>query len=1116
MRLIIVLISLLTLGFVNEAKASHIMGGEITWKCLGSGNYEFDLVLYRDCNGLDIVDPTLNLEVWGHGTVTTIQCDLFSTVDLSPECTELVGFPIQLECGVGSQSGNGPGAVQKYTYRSAPIQLAGTPPATGWAFTYDSFSRNWGLTNIDNPAAFGITLSAIMYAVPGGSANPCTDSSPQFAQDPYMLLCAGTDVQYNSNAFDPDNDSLVYSWGIPLDHFPAGAFNPPVNPAPVPYVFGFSFSNPTPDVSFDPGNIPATMDGASGDINFMSNTVGNFGMVQKIDSYREGQLVSTIHREFQMIVIPCPGYVNTAPTITPPFAGNTSFEAEFFAGDLINFDIIIADMENLQDGTPQTVTLNPTGNYFGTGLTNAGAGCEYTPCATLDQPPLIQGVQGLTTNFNWQTSCDHLLDGDGVQQSEQIYDFVLNAQDDYCSVPGRTYETIRIKLKNRPEILAVDLHCIDVLPNGDVDLTWTQTSDPGTSFVEYQVWSIEDGFIASIPAITTENYTVVGANADLSSKHYFIQTQFGCDGNNLSPSDTLASIFLTLNDLGDGRAQLNWNSTHTPMNAGDNPMQEIYREYPVGTWTLRATVPYGENTFLDTIDICNEFLSYEIVIPNAAGCSSTSNAEGAQLGDIINPYIPVLNWVSVDTTSQFVNLSWDVNISPDTYGYVIYVLEGGFWVAKDTAWGINNTSFSYALTTSAIEPESFRITAFDSCFTNAVPATYQTSALSNPHTTIHLDNSLEICDRNISLTWTDYLGWSEGVNRYEVIASIGGSTYDVVATLAPEVLSYEHVDLIYDVNYCYYIRAVSNNDSVSYSNRNCRYVVRPSTANFHYLATASHNLMNEIEVLLYTDGTASVTEYEIEVRGPQSAVFDVAGTLAPNGTDFIPYFDSEISPERGAYEYQISIIDSCGNRGETSNIGRTVYLKVEVDHVAMQNILAWSAYQGFDADIVQYNIYRGENGIFPATPFATTLAGVRSYTDDVSNYLGSEGQFCYRIEAVEGTNSYGFGESAFSNTVCATLDPIVYIPNAFFINGANPIFLPIVSLYDFDTYSLTIYDRWGAILFNTDDAYQGWDGRNRFSKIVSEGVYVYYLTIKDRDGKEYQFRNTVTMLIDEY
>ncbi|MBK6527193.1 MAG: hypothetical protein IPG07_17585 [Crocinitomicaceae bacterium] len=198
------------------------MGGEITWTCLGAGSYQFNLILYRDCNGIEITDPSLNIEVWGHPTVTTITCNLLSSTDLSPSCTQVGGGPIELACGAGTGGGNGAGAVQKFHYQSAPIVLAGTPPATGWAFTYDSFSRNWDLSNIVDPFNYGLTLSARMYAVAGANANPCTDSSPQFEQDPYMLVCAGTEFQYNPSAFDPDNDSLVYSWGIPLDHFYPG------------------------------------------------------------------------------------------------------------------------------------------------------------------------------------------------------------------------------------------------------------------------------------------------------------------------------------------------------------------------------------------------------------------------------------------------------------------------------------------------------------------------------------------------------------------------------------------------------------------------------------------------------------------------------------------------------------------------------------------------------------------------------------------------------------------------------------------------------------------------------------------------------------------------------
>lgn len=1108
----IIIITVFTILFGKAGFSAHLMGGEVTWKALGGDDFRFTLVIYRDCNGLDIIDPTLDLRVWNHPTVTSITCNFVSSDDLSPECTEVIGGPGELDCGVGTGGGTGAGAVQKFVYQSGVVTLAGTPPAEGWAFTYDSFSRNWDVNNIEDPFAYGFTLSSYMYQVP----DDCLDSSPQFAQDPYMLLCSGSDFQFDSNAFDEDNDSLVFNWGVPFDHFPSGAFNPPTNPAPVPFVSGFNFDNPTPDASFDAGNIPASMDVNTGQITFTSNTPGNFGFVQKIDCYRDGILIATINRESQLIVIPCPGYVNTAPQIVPPFDGGTSFDAEFFAGDLINFDIEITDEEFLQDGTPQTVTLIPTGNYFGDNLTDATAGCDYLPCATLDTPPLIQGVQGVTTSFNWQTSCDHLLDACGVQQDEQIYTFVLNAKDDYCTVPGRTYETIRIRLKNKLAVSAVTLNCIDVLDNGDVVLSWTPPTDPSGSFTEYEVWSVEDGLITTIPTLATDTYTVAGAGADLGEKNYYVATRFGCGGGSITYSDTLTSIFMELTDLADGRVSVEWNDTHIPINPGEAVMQQIYREYPVGTWSLRGEVPYGTNLFIDTIDVCEAFMSYEVRVDHIAGCTSTSNKEGALLEDLINPLIPILDWVSVNPISEFVDMRWNVNPAEDTYGYIIHTYDGTFWSPYDTVWGRTNTTYTYIPTLSDIQPESFRVSAFDSCLTDIIPPTYQTSASSDPHTTIHLSEGYDLCSRSVELEWTPYEGWIEGVEKYEVLVSIGGTPFEVIATIESAKLEYNHTSLIHDVNYCYYVRAVSPEDTVSVSNKVCRLVERPSQPAFHYISTASHQLGGGIEVKCYTDGSAAVEKYELLVKGPYDIEFENIAEIDPITGTFFTYFDENVFPERSAYQYKVNLIDTCGNIGIVSNTATTSFLQINTDHVEMLHTLNWSSYGGFDGDLTQYRIYRGENGVFGGAPIATTLPGVRTFVDDVSDFYNSQGQFCYRIEAIEGTNSYGFSETSFSNTACAVIDPLVYIPNAFMVHGENPIFLPVVSLYDFDSYNLTIYNRWGEQIFNTNNRYEGWDGVNEtFGGYHQEGTYVYHLTFKDRDNKDYHYRGTVTLLIAE-
>lgn len=1111
LRNAIMIISLMLLGHTNFA--AHLMGGEITWRALGGDDYQFTLVIYRDCNGLEIIDPTQEIRVWNHPVVNTINCDFVSDEDLSPDCFEVPGGPAALDCGVGTGGGSGPGAVQKFVYQSGVVTLTGTPPADGWAFTFDSFSRNWDLTNIDDPYSYGFTLSSIMYERP----DDCLDSSPAFAQDPYMLLCEGSDFQFDANAFDIDNDSLVFSWGVPLDHFPTGDFNPPTNPSPVPFNPGFSFDNPTPDDTFDPANEAATMDPETGQISFYSNTPGNFGFAQTIDCYRDGQLISTVNRESQLIIIPCPGYDNNAPTITPPFDGETSFEAVFFAGDLINFDIEVIDEELLQDGTPQTVTLMPTGNYFGTGLTDDGSGCDYLPCATLDEPPVISGEQGVTVNFNWQTSCDHLLDACGVQQEEQVYTFVLNAKDDYCAVPGRTYETIRIILKNSEAVTPADLHCADVLDDGSVDLTWTPSNDPDGTFEQYEIWSLEDGLITTIPTIGTSTFNVAGAGADLASKNYYILSKFGCEGGSTVSSDTLSTMFLIMTDLGDGRVNLEWNALREPINEGDAPFYEIYREYPTGTWTLRKQVPYGEDNVLDTIDICSAYLSYEVRVANDAGCSSTSNIVGADLEDDINPYIPVIDWVTVNPISGYVDISWDVNKAPDTYGYIIYRENPPFWEEVDTVWGRFNTDYTYVPTTSDIAPEGYRVAAFDSCFTDFDDPTYQTSAKSiDPHYTMHLQESYNLCDRMISLDWTPYVGWTDEIEKYEVLVSIGGSPYEVIETVTSADLQFDHTEVLYDVNYCYYIRAVTVNDTISISNRVCRIAAPPSQPNYHYLATATHELSDDIQLVCYTDESASVERYELEVKGPYASEFEYLGEMLPlTGGSYFTFMDENVFPERGEYQYRVNLIDTCGRVGTASNVAKTIFLQVQTDHVEMKHTLSWSSYGGFDGDIVRYEIYRGENGIFDDTPIGTTLPGVRSYVDDVSEFSDSQGQFCYRVKAVESDNSYGFSETSFSNTVCATLDPLVYIPNAFIVNGANPVFLPVISLYDYDSYQLRIYNRWGEELFNTTDRNEGWNGVNEtLGGYHAQGVYVYQLTFEDRDGQRYDYRGTITMLID--
>ena len=90
-----------------------------------------------------------------------------------------------------------------------------------------------------------------------------------------------------------------------------------------------------------------------------------------------------------------------------------------------------------------------------------------------------------------------------------------------------------------------------------------------------------------------------------------------------------------------------------------------------------------------------------------------------------------------------------------------------------------------------------------------------------------------------------------------------------------------------------------------------------------------------------------------------------------------------------------------------------------------------------------------------------------------------------------------------SDTINAviTLDDVLifHIPNTFTPdnNGVNEVFKPIfTSGFDPFNYNLTIYNRWGEIVFESNNTEVGWDGTYD-NKIVKDGTYVWVVRFKE-------------------
>ncbi|MFL5765309.1 MAG: PKD domain-containing protein [Bacteroidia bacterium] len=143
--------------------------------------------------------------------------------------------------------------------------------------------------------------------------------------------------------------------------------------------------------------------------------------------------------------------------------------------------------------------------------------------------------------------------------------------------------------------------------------------------------------------------------------------------------------------------------------------------------------------------------------------------------------------------------------------------------------------------------------------------------------------------------------------------------------------------------------------------------------------------------------------------------------------------------------------------------------------------------------------------VYPGAVFTDTLQNpVYSYPDTGT----------YVIQQVV-TNSYGCTDTAF-NSVYVIPEFAFYAPNAFTPNnhdGLNDLFMPKGVGIDPNNFEMMIFDRWGNMIFRTDDVNKGWDGRaNHGDNLAQIDTYVWKVNTKDSRGNEKQYIGHVTIV----
>ena len=135
--------------------------------------------------------------------------------------------------------------------------------------------------------------------------------------------------------------------------------------------------------------------------------------------------------------------------------------------------------------------------------------------------------------------------------------------------------------------------------------------------------------------------------------------------------------------------------------------------------------------------------------------------------------------------------------------------------------------------------------------------------------------------------------------------------------------------------------------------------------------------------------------------------------------------------------------------------------------------------------------------------------GVISNEQNPSHLYSNPGLYYVWLTVTDENNC----EQSVMKTINVLEEYYSYSPNAFSPNGdgVNDLFAPILTDIDYETYEINIFNRWGDIVFKTNNYDESWDGTFK-GENLPQAVYTYKITYKTRRGIDKQERGDIVLV----
>ncbi len=314
---ITLLSALISLVFLFQVRATHIVGGEIELQVVNnqlSVSHRLSLNLYFD-------------DINGNAGAK----DLFVRVGIfSKKDNILISFatlPIVTDSLIGFSN---PDCAQNNSVRTRFLRYSALvyldpnlyTDSQGYYIAWERCCRNNVITNIQNPESAG-SVFYLSFPALRQNGNLFPNSSPSFKVLTGDYICRNRPFVFDFGATDADGDSLVYSLVTPYNgysstlnprpDFPTGTSNYPL----VRWQTGYSTSNVIP------GPQPLKVNARNGQLSVTTDVLGLYVFCVLVEEYRKGVKIGEVRRDFQLKVIDCA--INNPPQSYLKIKGESGF-----------------------------------------------------------------------------------------------------------------------------------------------------------------------------------------------------------------------------------------------------------------------------------------------------------------------------------------------------------------------------------------------------------------------------------------------------------------------------------------------------------------------------------------------------------------------------------------------------------------------------------------------------------------------------------------------------------------------------------------------------------------------------------------------------------------------